>query len=398
MQTQAQRLDQVKFSPVRQILGKAKDLEAQGRNIIHFEIGEPDFDTPKEIVKQTVKALQEEKATHYASNLGNLALRKAIAEKMEKKNGINADPETEILVTVGAAEAIFVSIMALVNAGDEVIVLTPAFMFYENTIKMAGATMVEVMLKKENRFQLSIDDIKEKITSKTKMIIINNPHNPSGTVFGKEELMALGALAVEKGIYLLADEIYDEIVYDGITCFSPASIKHFKENTITINGFSKAYAMTGWRIGYVIANAEVRKAMLKVHQYTTTCLPTFIQIGTARAMNTPACLAEVEHMRKIFENRRNLLQEKLNAITGITYVPVQGAFYLLVDISNFRMNDVQFAERLLEEKGVAVVPASGFSSSFKNHIRISYAVTDEDIQIGLGRFAEFCSELEKERK
>ena len=392
MKTEADRLQNVKFSPVRQVLAKAQELEKQGRDIVHFEIGEPDFDTPLDIVKETIKAL-EDKKTHYASNLGDMALRQEIAKYMETK-GVKCDPNTEILVTCGAAEAIFVSLMSLIDEGDEVIIFTPAFMFYENTINMAGAKVVEVELKKENNFQICIDDVRAKLTDKTKMIIVNNPHNPSGTVFNRESLTALGRLAVEKGIYIVTDEIYSEIVYDGTECFALMSEEAFHDNVITINGFSKAYAMTGWRLGYIVANPKVRQSMLKVHQYTVTCLPTFIQVGLAKVMNSKPCLDDVEAMRKVFEERRNLLASKLDEIPNLSYIKPQGAFYCLVDVSALGMSDFEFAEKLLSEQGVAVVPASSFSASFKNHIRISYATSTENIARGLDRLKAFC-ELHK---
>ncbi|WP_130861602.1 pyridoxal phosphate-dependent aminotransferase [Bacilliculturomica massiliensis] len=393
----AHRLDNVKFSPVRRVLNLANELQSQGRDIVHFEIGEPDFDTPDLIVSNSVTALRDERKTHYASNLGDIGLRNKIAELLKKRNGVEADPAKNIIVTVGAAEAVFAGIMAVVNEGDEVIILTPAFMFYENTIKMAGAEVVEVPLKPENGYQIQISELKEKITDRTRMIVLNNPHNPSGVVFRPEDLMEIGKLAVENDIMILSDEIYDQIVYDGRSCLSLASVPEFREHVITINGFSKAYAMTGWRLGYIVADEKWIQAILKVHQYTTTCVPTFIQIGTARSMLEESCLQQVENMRATFEKRRNLLYEKLDAIEGIRYVPSQGAFYTLIDISKFGLSDGEFAERLIREKGVAVVPASGFSENFKGHIRISYATSESQISDGLEKLKEFCDELRGEK-
>lgn len=395
VQSEAKRLENVNFSPVRRVLNRANIMQAQGRSIIHFEIGEPDFDTPDLIVKNTVNALVNAKKTHYASNLGDLGLREKVAEKLFKKSGIKIDPKENIIITIGAAEAIFAGIMATVNEGDEVILFSPAFMFYENTVKMAGAKVVEVSLKPEDKFQINIGEVREKITDKTKMIVLNNPHNPSGIVFDKESLIALGELAVENNILILSDEIYDEIVYDGVQCFSLASVEKYKQNVITINGFSKAYAMTGWRLGYIVANKEIMQAILKVHQYSTTCVPTFIQIGTANSMNEDECLQQVENMRKIFEKRRNILMEKLSQIEGIRFVPVKGAFYILLDISDFGLTDEEFATKFLEDEGVATVPASGFSEGFKGHIRISYATSEEQIIKGLEKLKKFCQELKK---
>jgi len=389
---EAARLSKVKFSPVRRVLAIANEMQAQGREIIHFEIGEPDFDTPDLIVENTIKALRNKK-THYASNLGDLGLRKKVAERLLNKSNIVINPNENILITIGAAEAIFDGIMATVNEGDEVILFNPAFMFYKNIINMAGGKIVETYLKPENNFQINIDELAGKITDKTKMIVLNNPHNPTGMVFDKESLQAIGELAVKNNILILSDEIYDEIVYDGIQCYSLASDERFKDNVIVVNGFSKAYAMTGWRLGYIVAQKDLIQAILKVHQYTTTCISTFIQIGAAESMNEEACLKQVEHMRKTFEKRRDILVEKAAKIKGIKFVPTKGAFYMLLDISSFGLTDEEFATKLLEEKGVATVPASGFSEDFKNHIRISFATSEDQILKGLEKLHEFCDEL-----
>ncbi len=385
----AKRLDTVKFSPVRRVLEKANEMEAQGRSVIHFEIGEPDFDTPDIVAQKTIEALRD-KQTHYSSNRGVMELRVNIAEYLRNRYGITADPKDEIMLTIGATESLFASIAAFVNPGDEVIAFTPAFIVYENAVNMMGAKLVGVPLKPENNFQLTMADVEKAVTSKTRMILLNNPHNPSGVVFNEETIVALGELAVRHNLLLVADEVYGEIIYDGEKMFSPASIERFKDNVITINGFSKAYAMTGWRMGYLVASKDKINAMLKVHQYTIASMPTFLQIGTAGAMNDPACLAEVERMRKTFEKRRNILLEKLAEIPRISFVPTKGAFYILVNIEKFGMTDEEFANTLIAEQGVAVVPASGFTASFKGHIRISYATSEANIIEGIKRLKAFC--------
>jgi len=375
------------------VLGRARELEAQGRRIVHFEIGEPDFDTPREIVDATVQALRDEKLTHYGPNMGYLPLRKAIAQKLLEENNIIVDPESEIMVTVGAAEAIIDIILAFINPGDEVIVFTPAYMNYANVVNLAGGTPVTIPLKEEKDFQIEASELKKAITSKTRMIIINNPGNPTGTVYDKEVLMEVSRIACEYDILVLSDEIYEGITYSGASFYSLAAFEGMKERTITVNGFSKAYAMTGWRLGYLVADSRLIPPILKLHQYITTCAPTFIQAGVAKAMLSKSCKDYIKKMVDAFERRRRVLIEAIEKIPGLSCAHPKGAFYAFVNMGSTGLNCEEFASRLLEEKGVALVPGTGFGWNFRNYVRISYATSESEIREGLKRIDEFVKRI-----
>lgn len=389
----AVRLDSMAFSPVRKVLEKAQELEKQGRSIIHFEIGEPDFDTPIEIIEAAKQGLSE-KLTHYGPNRGLPALRDAIARKLNKENDLSYDPDTEILVTVGAAEAILDAILAYIDPGDEVIVFTPAYMNYYNMITMAGGTVVEIPLREEEGFQVNPAALAEKITPRTKMLIINDPQNPSGTTYDAGVLEKIAKIVVDYDLLVLSDEIYERITYNGVKHTSIATFPGMKERTLVINGFSKAYAMTGWRVGYVAAEASLILPILKIHQYNTTCLPIFIQKGLAETMNSESCNMQIDAMVERFRNRREILLNKLRQSPRLSIPEPGGAFYVFVNVSKTGMNGEQFAQQLLQEQGVAVVPGGGFGSDFKNYVRISYATADENVAEGAARICAFVEGLD----
>lgn len=390
----AERLDEVNFSPVRKVLERAKEIEKDGKKVIHFEVGEPDFDTPKEIIDATIQALKNN-LTHYAPNRGLLSLRKAICDRVKERKNIEYDPLTEIIVTVGGAEAINNTIFSIVNQGDEVIVFTPAFMNYLNVIKMTGGVPVIIPLKIENNFAINIDELENKITPKTKLIIINNPSNPTGIIYTREDIEKVSKMARKYDLLVLSDEIYDEIVYDNTKITSISALEGMKERTIVINGFSKAFSMTGWRLGYILADSRLMQNILKVHQYTTTCVPTFIQDGVAKTMNNEECNNKIKDMVMSFEHRRNLLLQGIDQIKELKYVKPQGAFYIFVNVHDTGLNGKQFAEGLLETKYVAVVPGTGFDEESIDFIRMSFATSDEDIKTGIERITEYVEENKK---
>ena len=269
--TGAKRLDEVRFSKIRTVMDMVADLRAKGEKVLALSAGEPDFDTPAPIKEAVIKAL-EENYTHYGSNRGYPALRKLLSEKLEKETGVSYDPETEIIFTTGGAEALNNAFMAVVDPGDEVIVFSPAFITYENLVHMCGAKLVKVPLKKENNYQIDMDDLKAAVTDKTKLLVMNNPNNPTGAVYSKECLEQVCELAKEKNFLILSDEMYSRLVYGDGKFYSIASFPDMKERTIIINGFSKTYAMTGWRVGYVAAPAKLLPSILKVHQYLLSYL------------------------------------------------------------------------------------------------------------------------------
>ncbi len=389
----AERIRAIPFSPVRKVMERAKEIEQQGNKVVFFQIGEPDFATPKPIVDATVQALLAGK-THYAPNRGTPALRKAIADDIARKNGIGYDPATEILVTVGGAEAINNAIMAFINPGDEVITFAPAFMNYANVVAMAGGKTVSIPLRKENRLQIDPEETARAISPRTKMMIINNPSNPTGVVYERDVLAKLAEIAVKHDILVFSDEIYDELLYDGAACTSIATFPGMRERSILMNGFSKAYAMTGWRLAYLAAPADLLTHMLKVHQYETTCVPTFIQDGVAASMALPETVAAKARQMEAFAKRRARLLAGLAAIPGLAFTEPKGAFYVLLDVSGTGLTGEAFAARLLEEKHVALVPGVGFSPDCGEYVRISFAVSEDDIDLGLERMRDFVSTLQ----
>jgi len=383
----AERLDKMTFSPVRKVLERARELENMGRSIVHFEIGEPDFDTPKVIAEATIDALKKN-LTHYGPNRGRMDLRKVICKKLKEENGLSYDADEEIIITVGAAEAILDTVLAFVNEGDEVIVFTPAFMNYENLVHLADAKAVTVPLLEKNGFQIDPDAVRAVITNKTQMIIVNNPHNPTGTVFNKEILKEIAEIAMENNLLVLSDEIYEQIIYDGAKCYSMAAFDGMKERTITVNGFSKTYAMTGWRLGYLATDRRLIPPILKLHQYVTTCAPTFLQAGVAATMEKEECRQNINNMISTFAARRRLLLNGLKKIEGITFVEPKGAFYAFINVSRTGLKAGEFAAELLEKKGVALVAGEGFGKDLDDYVRISYAVSESEIQEGLIRIGE----------
>lgn len=390
----AKRLEKVEASPIRTILDRAAVLRSEGKPVIPFSAGEPDFNTPTDIKEATIRAITNNQ-TKYTSNRGYPGLRKVLKDYIQRETGVEYDPETEILVTSSAAEALNNTIMTFVDDGDEVIVLTPAFISYKCLVNMCGAKYIDIPMDPEKGFQVDLDQIKAAITDKTKMLILNNPSNPTGAVFSKESLAEICKLAVEKNFLVLADEIYSRLVYDGAEFHSVASFPGMRDHAIVISGFSKTFAMTGWRVGYIATDAKLAARILRTHQYSTTCSPTFIQVALAETMDTPRTRKQVEEMIEAFANRRKLIMSLLDEIPGLSYVKPYGAFYIMVDVSGLGMTSTEFAQKLLEEKYVATVPAVGLDDKTGKFVRFSYATSEENIQEGLRRVKELVQELKK---
>lgn len=383
------RLENVVLGQIRVVAEKAKELENAGKDVIHLEIGEPDFTTPKHIVEAAQEALSAGEV-HYAPNRGIPELRDSIAKKMKDENGIVADPKTDILVTQGAAEALYIAVIAHCNPGDELLIIEPSFASYENLAHLAGAIPVSVPTREENNWVVDPEDILKAVTSKTKMILINSPCNPTGAVYPKEVLEKIAEYAIEHDLLVVSDEIYEKVTYQKDSHFSIGAIKGMEDRTITINGFSKAYAMTGWRMGYLVANKDLITNMLKVHQYAVTCIPTFAQFG-ANAAYTEKEKSEqsVREMTEAYKRRRDIVYEGLKAIEGITTSLPEGAFYAFPNISKFNLSSAEFAEKLLTDVGVATVPGSVFSPFGEGYIRISYATSEENLKEAMKRIKQF---------
>jgi aminotransferase len=387
----AKRLDRMFISPIRTVLDKAKAMEDRGKNVVWLLAGEPDFQTPEDIKEAAIRAIRAN-FTHYGSSRGQLRLRKTIAQILEEDCHVAYDPETEIIVTSSGAEAINNAFLSFVDPGDEVMLFTPAFVSYENMVYMCGGKAVDIQLKQESGFQINLDEVEAQITEKTKMIVINNPCNPTGAVYPRPVLEGLARLAQKYNLLVFSDEIYNRLTYNGSFC-SMASIAGMKDRTIVMNGFSKTYAMTGWRLGYLAADRRLISRIMKIHQYSTTCSPTFIQEGLAGALFTPGTLKAVDSMIREFALRRDYILEGLYKIPGLRFSPPDGAFYVFVNVSDTGLDGDAFASRLLDEKLVATVPGGALGKGCGDFVRLSFATSMENIALGLDRIGEFVAEL-----
>lgn len=386
-----ERLEQVTMSKIRMISDRARALQAEGRDVVLFSMGEPNFNTPEPIKEATKKALDANK-THYCSNRGILRLRQEIAKKIIQDTGVKYDPDKEIILTSSGAEAINNALFAFLNAGDDVLLLTPSFVSYKCLIHMCGANPIPVPLRPENGFRIDMAELETKVTPRTKMIVMNNPSNPTGVVFDRESLEKLAEFAIRHNLLIFADEIYNNLIYGNSTFTSIASFPGMRERTIMMNGFSKTYAMTGWRVGYLAFPEWMDSNLIRVHQYSTTTGVTFIQEGLADAMNLPETAELVEEMRKEFDERRKLVMRLLNQIPQLSYVEPGGAFYIMINVSGTGMDGETFAKNLLEEVGVAFVPANAFGDGVEDYVRMSYAASRENIEKGLGRVKAYLAE------
>ncbi len=385
------KMKRVPFTGIRRVLEKANKLEAEGRKIVHFEVGQPDFDTPANIKEAAKKAL-DQGVTAYSSNYGDIRLRRAIAEKLERMNHLKVDPTKEIMVTCGGEEAVAAALFALLEKGDEVLIADPSYIPYSSLTKIAEAEPVYVPLDEKNGYCFDLEKLEAAITNKTKLLILCTPGNPTGTMMDEESLRKLAEICCRHDILVLADEAYEQVLYDGNKHISMASLPGMWERTITVQSFSKTYSMCGWRIGYLVAPAELMRIVVRAHQTVAMNACSFGQLGALEALTGPqdslyAMLAE-------FDRRRLLLYNGLKEL-GIPCSRPQAAFYLFPDIGEFGMDSFTFAELLLDKYGVATVPGVEFGKNGENHLRISYATSFEDCQMGLHRIAQCVSDLRK---
>ncbi len=376
----ARRIAAVPPSGIRRFF----DIAATMEDVISLGIGEPDFVTPKEILEAGVRSL-EKGETHYTSNSGILELRQAIAENLKRLYGVSYEPRSEILVTVGVSEALYLALTTVLDPGDEVIVPTPCFVAYQPEVIFAGGVPVPLRAQLEDQFQVRAEAVEALLTPRTKALLIGYPNNPTGAVMTRENLQALADLAERHDLLVISDEIYDRLVYarHQHVCF--ASLPGMMPRTITLGGFSKDYAMTGWRIGYAAAPAPMLAEMRKIHQYTIMSSPTTAQVAAIEAIEHGE-----EHVRAMvaeYDRRRRLIVAGLNELGLPTFEP-RGAFYAFPAISATGMDDETFAERLLQEERVAVVPGSAFGAD-GNHVRCSYATAYERIEEALERIRKF---------
>lgn len=363
---------------------KMFDLSEQYDDVIKLTVGEPNFDTPVNIKEAAKKAI-DEGYTHYSPNAGIKELRQTISDNYK---GYSKEYTFEnVMITVGALEALALSMLATIDPGDEVIIPDPAFPNYEGQILMAGGKPIAVPVYEKNDFKIKAEDIQKAITPKTKAILLNSPSNPLGSVLNKSDIEAIAKIVQKYDLFVYSDEVYDKIIYDNCKCFSMAEIAEVQDRVIIINGFSKSYAMTGWRLGYIVADKKIISNMPKLQEGIVSCVPTFIQVAGIEALTGPQ--STLEKMIKDYTRRRDILIDGLNYIPGITCKKPAGSFYAFANIKAFGKTSMEFAEELLKEAGVVAVPGSAFGKMGEGYMRFVFANSDENLKEAVRRIHEF---------
>ena len=383
----SQKVLNIKPSGIRKFF----DLVSEMQDVISLGVGEPDFDTPWHIRDEGIFALEKGR-TFYTSNSGLKDLRNEISNYIKRTQNVEYNPDNEIIVTVGGSEAIDIGLRALVNEGDEVIIPQPSYVSYEPCAVLANAKPVIINLKAENEFRLKPEELKAAITPKTKVLILPFPNNPTGSIMEKEDLEAIAEIIIENDIYVMSDEIYSELSYKS-KHVSIVTLPGMKERTILINGFSKSYAMTGWRLGYACAPKEIIKQMTKIHQYAIMCAPTTSQYAAVEALKNGD--EDVAMMRQAYNQRRRFLMNAFKEMNLECFEPY-GAFYVFPCIKEFGMTSEEFATRFLEEEKVAAVPGTAFGESGEYHLRISYAYSLDNLKTAMERLKRFITRLRSE--
>lgn len=386
----AKRMGRLGTESAFEVLARAKALESKGKEIIHLEIGEPDFDTPKNIIEKCNWALNNG-FTHYTPSAGTMEIRKVIAEYISKTRNIEALPE-EVCVGPGGKPILYNAITACVEEGDEVLYPNPTYPTYESVINFVGAKAVPVPLLEEKDFRFEVEALERYITPRTKMIVLNSPENPTGGILTREDLEKIRELAIKHDLLVLSDEIYSRVIYDG-KHESIISLPGMKERTILMDGFSKTYAMTGWRLGYGVAPKEIADKMVALSLNTVSCTATFVQAAGIEALQGPQ--VEVENMVKEFKERRDLVVDGLNSISGVSCRKPKGAFYVFPNVKSFNVDCKKIAEFLLEEAGVACLWGTAFGEYGKGYLRISYANSKENLKKALERINRALNKLKE---
>lgn len=375
------KFNKVGPSGIRKINEKTLEMERAGKKIYHFEVGRPDFDTPKLIKDATIKSI-ENGDVFYTSNYGIMPLREAVAEKLRNENNLDYTAK-EVLITAGASESIYDSYSLILEEDDEILLPNPCWPNYVNAAHIMGAVPVRYSLAEENDFQIDFDELEGLVTEKTKAIVIINPSNPIGSMFTLETLEKLADFAKKKDILVISDEIYEKIIYGNKKHISIASLDGMKERTITINGFSKTYSMTGFRLAYVAAPEEFIRVLNIIHQHNTSCATSFVQHGGITALREGGDASE--EMVKEYKRRRDYIVEKVNSIEGLSLNAPDGAFYAFINIKGLGVSSEEFCNYLLDEECVAIVPGTVFGSAGEGFVRFSYASSYEDIVEGINR-------------
>jgi len=384
----ADKVVEIKPSGIRKFF----DVVSEMPDAISLGVGEPDFDTPWHIRDEGIYSLEKGR-TFYTSNAGLMDLRKEICTYLKRKYNVSYDAVKETVVTVGGSEAIDIALRAMINPGEEVLIPQPSYVSYEPCAVLAGATPVIIDLKAENEFRLTAQELRDAITDKTKVLILPFPNNPTGAIMEKEDLEAIAEVILEKDIFVISDEIYSELTYKG-KHVTIASLPGMQERTIVINGFSKAFAMTGWRLGYACGPAVIIEQMTKIHQFAIMCAPTTSQYAAVAALRDGD--EDVAQMCESYNQRRRYLMHAFKEM-GLPCFEPFGAFYVFPCIKEFGMTSDEFATRFLQEYKVAVVPGTAFGDSGEGFLRISYAYSIENLKVAIGRLAEFVEKLRKEQ-
>lgn len=386
----AARVNSLNTESAFRILAKANSLEAEGRHIVHCEIGQPDFRTPEHIAKAACDAINDG-ITGYSPTPGYPKLRQAIADFYKANKNVETSMD-DVIVVPGGKPIMFYTMLMLVNPGDEVILPNPGFPIYHSCISFAGGVPVPIPLCEDNGFSYDLDKLKAAITPKTKLVILNSPSNPTGGVFEEDDLKDIAEILSDRpDIFILSDEIYDRLVYDMDIAPSIAALPGFKDRTIILNGFSKAYSMTGWRLGYGIMNAELAKKMELLMVNSNSCAASFTQVAATEALTSSQ--ESVELMREAFRERRDWLVDALNSIPGISCTKPKGAFYAFPNISSFGIKSYDFCDRLLTEAGVAAAWGTSFGSCGEGYFRLSYATSLDNLKEAVLRISDFTAKL-----
>lgn len=384
----AERMSRLGTETAFEVLAKAKALEAQGKTIIHLEIGEPDFDTPKHIVEAGIDALRRGR-THYCPAAGIPELREAIVEDVYKRRGVQFQPQN-VVVTPGAKPIMFFTILVLAEAGDEVIYPNPGFPIYESVIEFSGAKAVPLPLKEEKGFSFDINDLHALVTDRTKMIILNTPANPTGGILSRSDIQAIARIARERGIWILTDEVYKNIIYEG-EHVSIAAEPGLEERLILLDGFSKTYAMTGWRIGFGVMPQDLAEKVERLMINSNSCTATFVQDAAVQALKGPH--DESDRMVEEFRKRRDVIVSGLNELPGVSCIMPKGAFYVFPNVKQVPMPSRELANYILNEANVAVLSGTAFGAYGDGYLRLSYANSVENIQEGLQRIGRALAKL-----
>ena len=378
----ARRMGAVQPSATVMVSDKARAMAQEGIDVINLGGGDPDFATPSHIVEAAQEAIHKGH-THYVSSRGVKGLLEAIARKLKDDNGLDFDPATEVIVSPGAKLSLYATITALVDEGDEVLILDPFWVSYEPMVQLTNATPIRVPLDKSDNFTVTADALRRKLSPYSKLLILNSPNNPTGRVLTRAELQVIADFAIEHDLLVISDEIYEKIIFDGREHISIGTFPGMADRTIVINGLSKAYAMTGWRLGYAAARAPLISEILKVQQHAATCAAAFVEYAGIAALNGPQDV--VTEMVDTYWKRRDLIMEGLNALPGVSCAPIEGAFYAFPDISQTGLSSLAFADMLLDRAGVAVTPGVAFGTSGEGHVRFSFANSTELIEKALER-------------